>query len=58
MFKLLLTRELANKLAEHDQNYYARCIRGNWCVWDEVSDHAVEFDLAALKAAAVELNGE
>jgi len=58
MFKPLLTRELAKKLAGLDKNYYARCPSGRWCVWDAVSDHEVEFDTPTLIAAAAGLSLE
>jgi hypothetical protein len=43
-----MTEQLARQLAKMDRNYSARCIRGQWLVWDAKSDHRVEFDLAKM----------
>lgn len=44
-----MTKPQAERLAKFDHAYYARCIRGQWCVWCETSDHAVEFDQKEIK---------
>jgi hypothetical protein len=39
----LMTEGQAKRLASWDVDYYARKIRGQWCVWSYSSDHVVEF---------------
>lgn len=41
-----MSKERAELLAQNDRYYYARHLQGEWCVWDAVSDHEVEFDFA------------
>lgn len=36
----------AEQLAEMDDDYFAKCIRGRWVVWSKAADHVVEFDRA------------
>jgi hypothetical protein len=43
-----MTREQAECLATFDRNYYARKLRGEWCVWCAASDHVVTFDNARI----------
>jgi hypothetical protein len=43
-----MTEEQARSLAEMNQSYSARCLRGIWGVWDAVSDTWVEFDKKVL----------
>jgi len=39
-----MTKEQAQLFAAHDPDYFARRIRGEWCVWSRAADHVVEFD--------------
>jgi hypothetical protein len=47
-----MTQAIAEYLSRLDRDYYAKCIRGVWCVWCEASEHVVEFDAADIDAAA------
>jgi hypothetical protein len=48
-----MTRKQAETLAKRDRHYYARKLKCSveWCVWDSVSDHEVEFDRRDIEAA-------
>jgi hypothetical protein len=39
-----MTEKQARELAKMDRYYSARCIHGQWHVWDAQSDTCVEFD--------------
>ena len=39
-----MTERQARILALRDRDYFARKLRGQWVVWDDKSDHAVDFD--------------
>ena len=48
---LELTEALARKLADLDKYYRPVLRRGEWIVWDEQSDHVVEFDERTIERA-------
>jgi len=39
-----VTKDQALILAATDDDYRARCMRGEWVVWSDAADHVVEFD--------------
>jgi hypothetical protein len=49
-----LTEQQAKLLATMGPKYRARRLRGQWCVWDEISDHVVEFNDVEGCIAALE----
>ena len=49
---------LARFLASDYEGYRARKLHGHWVVWDDVSDHVVEFDRRDIEAAKAELEAE
>lgn len=47
----IMTKEIAERLARLESHYTARCIRGQWVVWNVRSDHVVEFADNIIAAA-------
>ena len=53
-----MTEAVARKLADFDRYYRATRSHGEWIVWDDKSDHIVEFDWRTIEGACLDLETE